>query len=143
MIDPILIPIVAIVLPVILVPIILGIRFKRYERELEHAERIKALELGRALPGDGSWWNLPRISVAIGAGVPMAVFFCTWQASASLHDPEPAWVGAGIVGLAAVVSGSLLAGRYFLGRDRSARPLGLDAKYRTEDDAYDVVSRRG
>src|SRR5262249_23690460 len=108
MIDPSVIPIVAIVMPVILVPIILGIRFERYKRELEHAERIKALELGRSLPGDGSWWTLPRISVAIGAGVPSAVFFCAWQASSSLHNPEPAWAFAGIVGLAAVISGSVL-----------------------------------
>jgi hypothetical protein len=143
MIDPILIPIVAIVLPVILVPIILGIRFERYKRELEHAERIKALELGRPFPGDGSWWSLPRISVAIGAGVPIAVFFCAWQASGTLHDPEPPWIGAGIVGVAAVVSGSLLAGRYYLGRDRSHQSVAADAKYRADEDAYDVVSRRG
>ena len=67
---------------------------QRYTRELEHAERIKALELGRTLRADDSWWTLPRISVAIGAGVPAVVFFCAWQASESLQDPEPAWICA-------------------------------------------------
>jgi hypothetical protein len=140
--DPNLMPMIIVLLPV-LIPIILGIRFERYKRELEHTERVKALELGRTLPGDGSWWTLQRISVAIGAGVPMAVFFCAWQASASLHDPEPAWVGAGIVGLAAVVSGSVLAGRYYLGHDRPSPRVGLDEKSPIDADAYDVVSRRG
>ena len=32
-----------------------GIRLERTKRELEHKERMRALELGRSLPGDGSW----------------------------------------------------------------------------------------
>jgi hypothetical protein len=139
-----LIPIVAIALPILLVPIILVIRYERYKRELEHAERIKALELGRTLHGDDSWWTLPRISVAIGAGVPAAVFVCAWQASESLHDPEPAWISAGIVGTAAVISGSMLVARYYLRHDESAHDTrGLDGKSRIDADAFDVVSSRG
>ena len=131
-------------LPIILVPIILGIRYARYKRELEHAERIKALELGRTLHADDSWWTLPRISVAIGAGVPAVVFFCAWQASESLQEPEPAWISAGIVGMAAVISGSVLAARYYLRRDESAQvACGLDGKSRIDADAFDVVSSRG
>jgi hypothetical protein len=144
MIDPLIIPIVAIGLPLILVPIILGFRYERYKRELEHAERIKALELGRTLRRDDSWWTLPRISVAIGAGVPAVVFFCAWQASESLQEPEPAWIGAGIVGVVAVVSGSVLAARYYLGRDESAHVgYGLDGKSQIDADAFDVASSRG
>src|SRR5262245_49333221 len=113
MIDPLLIPIAGIGLPIVLVPVILGIRHARYERELEHAERMKALELGRTLPRDEPWWTLPRISVAIGAGVPAAVFFCAFLASGELHDPEVAWVGASLVSLASVVCGTILAARHF------------------------------
>jgi hypothetical protein len=144
MIDPMVIPLVAIALPIILVPIILGFRHDRYKRELEHAERIKALELGRTLHRDDSWWTLPRIGVAIGAGVPAAIFFCAWQASESLKDPEPAWISAGIVGTAAVISGSILLARYYLRHDDSAHDTrDLDGKSRIDADAFDVVSSRG
>ena len=34
-----------------------GIRLERTKRELEHKERMMALELGRSLPGDGSWFS--------------------------------------------------------------------------------------
>ena len=55
----VLIPIVALAIPIVLVPVVLGICHARNERELEHSERMKALELGRALPGDESRWT-PR-----------------------------------------------------------------------------------
>ena len=58
-----IIPIVAMAIPIVLVPVVLGIRHARLERELEHAERMKALELGRTLPEDEPWWTPPRISV--------------------------------------------------------------------------------
>jgi hypothetical protein len=144
MIDPTLIPITAIVLPIVLVPIILGIRQERYKRELEHAERMRALELGRTLPQDEGWWSLPRISVAIGAGVPVLVFFCAWQASESMNDAEGIWAGASIVGLAAVISGSVLAGRHYRRRDSASHIAGdFNGKPMIHEDAYDVVSRRG
>ena len=144
MIDPILIPLAGIALPVVLVPVILGIRYARHERELEHAERIRALELGRTLPKDEAWWTLPRISVAIGAGVPAAVFFCAWQASLSQSDPTVSWVAASIVGLAAVVCGTGLSAWHFSRRDQSAHLAdGLPAKSQFDADAYDVVSSRG
>jgi hypothetical protein len=144
MIDPLLIPIAGITLPIVLVPVIMGIRYARYERQLEHAERIKALELGRTLPKDESWWTLPRISVAIGAGVPASVFFCAWQASESQGDPKVAWIAASIVGLASVVCGTGLSAWHFFPRDRSADlGDGYQAKSRFDADAYDVVSSRG
>jgi hypothetical protein len=143
MIDPMLIPIAAIALPVILVPIILGLRQARIERELEHAERMKALELGRTLPQDEGWWSLPRISVAIGAGVPAVVFFCAWQGSESLSDPRTPWVAASLVGLAAVVSGSTLAARHYLRHDEARQAAhGFNGKPLIDEDAYDFVSRR-
>jgi hypothetical protein len=143
MIDPMLIPIAAIVLPVVLVPIILGIRQARHERELEHAERMKALELGRTLPRDESWWSLPRIGVAIGGGVPAVVFFCAWQASETLDDPLPAWIAATVVGLAAVISGSVLSARHYLRGSGPAEIGGNNGKLHVDEDAYDVVSSRG
>jgi hypothetical protein len=142
MIDPMVLPICAFGLPVVLVPVIMGIRHARIERELEHAERMKALELGRTLPQDQGWLNLPRISVAIALGVPAAVFHCAWQASQSLSEPEPAWIAAGIVGVTAVVCGSGLTALHFF-RGHQAAGAGGQAKSHFDADAYDVVSARG
>src|SRR5262249_46304060 len=104
----------------------------------------KALELGRTLPQDEGWWTLPRISVAIGAGVPVAVFFCAWQASQSMDEPKVVWIGAAIVGLGAVISGSMLAARHLSHRDGlSQAGSAFQVKPRVDDGAYDVVSRRG
>ena len=35
--------------------IYLGLRQEKLKRELEHKERMKALEMGRSLPGDLPW----------------------------------------------------------------------------------------
>ena len=76
------------------------------------------------------------------AGVPSAVFFCAWQASESLQDPEPAWISAGIVGTAAVISGSILVARYYLRHDESVQDTrGLDGKSRIDADTFDVVEQ--
>ena len=144
MIDPMLIPLAGIALPVVLVPVILAIRYARYERQLEHAERIKALELGRTLPKDEPWWTLPRISVAIGLGVPAAVSFCAWQAGESQADPRVTWIASSVVGLAAVLCGSGLSVWHFSRVDPSATFADdAHAKSRFDADAYDVVSSRG
>jgi hypothetical protein len=134
------IPIIAMVLPVILVPIILGIKYARHERELEHAERMRALELGRTLPRDESWWSPGRICVVIGAGIPAGAFLSALAAGESLNDPEPAWIAAGIVSVAAVVSGSLLAHRHLPRRDEGRMVV---AKPEFDADAFDHVGTRG
>jgi hypothetical protein len=127
-------------IPIVLVPVILGLKHARLERELEHAERMKALELGRKLPADEPMPSPLWIIGAIGAGVPIGVFFCVFIAAGSLEDQTPAWVAAGIVGLAGVVSGSLLAHRHLLkGEVRE----DLNAKPSFDADAFDVVGTRG
>jgi len=139
------IPIVALLIPIILVPIILWQRHARIVRELEHAERMKALQLGRTLPKDEAWWSPSRISVAFGVGVPVGVFFCAWMASCEPGaSPFAIWTAASLVGVAGVVSGACLAYRQLentmagSGGDEFLREkLPMDA------DAFDVVGRRG
>lgn len=142
--DPLVIPIVGMVIPIILVPAILGLRHARLERELEHAERIKALELGRTMPQDEPWWTPARVCVAIGAGVPVGVFVCALLASRSIHHQEPIWAAAGVVGVVGVLCGTSLAGRYF---DQYARARSMldegSAKPVIEPEAFDVVGSRG
>src|SRR5215208_2675451 len=108
-----IIPLMGMAIPIILVPTVLGLRHARLERELEHAERMKALELGRTLPKDESWWSPSRISVAFGLGVPAFVFLCAVKASAEPHAwPVLIWTATSIVGLAGVLSGAVLAYRH-------------------------------
>ena len=142
--DPLILPIVTLAIPLILVPTILVIRQARLERELEHAERMKALEVGRTLPQDELWWTPAWICVAIGAGVPIGVFACAFLASQTTQDTQPVWVAACFVGVAGVLSGTYLAGRHFAqaARSQSIASDGL-AKPVLDADAIDVVSQRG
>lgn len=143
MIDPLVIPIVGMAIPMVIVPTSLYYRHARHLRELEHAERMKALAVGRSLPQDESWWSPPRLCLAIAAGVPASVFFVAFLASESLGFHEEIWLSAGIVGLAGVVSGSMLANRHLAAREwmRDNAPWG--SKPDVEADAFDVVSSRG
>lgn len=143
----IIIPLVAMSLPLILVPVILGLRHARLERQLEHAERMKALELGRMLPKDEPWWSPSRISVAFGVAVPVGVFYCAWMASKELNaSPIAIWTSASVVGLAGVISGARLAYRqieHSLGAPAASDPYLSTVKTPLDADAFDVVGRRG
>jgi hypothetical protein len=142
--DPLLIPIAGMAIPLILVPTILVLRHARLERELEHAERIKALELGRTLPQDEPRWTPARICVAIGAGVPIGVFGLAFLASQTVNDPQPVWVAAGFIGVAGVVCGTFLAGHYLTHDSPSKWVVNLgQTKPDVEADALDVVGSRG
>jgi hypothetical protein len=145
-----IIPIVGMAIPIILVPVILGLKHARLERELEHAERMKALELGRTLPKDVSLSAPSPIGMAFGVGVPVGVFFCAWMASTHENaSPVAIWASAGVVGLAGVVCGAILAYRQL--DTSSAGPRvenGLAGTGKPEIDAdhydaFDVVGSRG
>ncbi|CAN5787728.1 hypothetical protein BH23PLA1_BH23PLA1_03560 [soil metagenome] len=118
-------------------PIWLYMRNAARERDLEHTERMKALELGRSLPGDAPP-PPPRIAVAIGAGVPIGVFGVVWLAVLTTGtDGSFAWPAAGGVGLAAVICGSILA--YHLPHVTPA-PAEKPA---FDPEAYDAIAHRG
>jgi hypothetical protein len=145
--EAILIPIIALLIPIILVPVVLGIRYERQKRELEHAERMRALELGRMLPGDETWFTPAKISLAIGAGVPVAVFMLALTAAKAVGFREEIFVFAGLVGMTGVICGTILAHKAF--ELRSPSDPGLTAghasyaKPMVDDDAYDVTASRG
>jgi hypothetical protein len=121
--------------------IVLGQRHERRKRELEHIERMKALELGRTLPQDEPWWSPARIAWLIGAGVPLGAFLSVGLASRSVGYHEGMWIAAAMVGISGVISGSILAGQSLAHRKSSP---GFDAaKPDVDEDAYDVVSARG
>ncbi len=135
--SPFIIPIVALLIPMIIVPVVLGLRHAKLDRELEHAERMRALEMGRTLPQDEAWWTPARISVTIGAGVPIGVFLCAVMAIGLVGYREGIWVGAMAVGVTAVVCGTFLAAKSFNSRAFDPVKPMMDA------DVFDVAGSRG
>jgi hypothetical protein len=123
------------------VAIVLTQRHERRKRELEHIERMRALELGRILPQDEPWWSPARIALLIGAGVPSVAYLSVGLASTSVGYHEGMWIAAAIVGMSGVISGSILAGQS-LNRYKTSEPFDA-SKPSVEEDAYDVVSARG
>jgi hypothetical protein len=139
--NAILIPIVGMLIPIILVPVALGIRHARHLREFEHAERMKALDVGRTLPQDEHWDTPSKIAAFIGAGVPIGVFGFAWLTSMMTGFHQDIWMSAMSVGMVAVICGTILAAKHFA---RQAGAENLSAAKPTYDaDAFDVVSSRG
>jgi hypothetical protein len=122
----------------------LGIRNERLKRELEHKERMTALELGRTLPGEGPWLSPGRLGFLIAVVVPTIAFCFAWLASREVGYQEDVWKTAGLVGVMSVFCGSLLAGVGLMRQGQLSQPVNTPAsKPAVEEDAYDVVSARG
>jgi hypothetical protein len=136
-----IIPLAGIMLPMVLVPTIMGIRHARQKREWEHAERMKALDLGQPLPGGEVWPS--AAAIAIGAVVPIsALLIALIGGLAGAH--EEVAVPSTLVGFSGVIGGSILATRLIGNRNRAKRQdLYANGKPHMDPDAYDVVGRRG
>jgi len=125
------------------VPVLLHYRHERWKLRLEHERQLKALELGKALPGEGnreSWFSPIRVGMIIGAGVPLGAFLCAMITSVSSGFHDGVWIATSTVSLVAVISGSIVAGRAH-GQSSAAAEVG-EVKPFVEEDAYDVVSAR-
>src|SRR3954449_10341927 len=123
--------------------IYMGIRHDRYKRELEHKERMLALELGRPLPGDISWLSTQRIGFLMGAVVPVCLFGLSGLLTQTHGFHPNIWESSSIVGALAILSGAVLV---VIGGANESRNPGVGPrgeKVPVEDDAYDVVSARG
>jgi hypothetical protein len=147
---PLLIPIVALFIPIIVVPTAIVMKQAHRRRELEHAERIRALELGRTLPGDESVLSPEKLSAGIGIIVPIGSLLVGWMVCESQGYREEVWVLASVVALAGVIGGTILAAKHMGIRERErARAAGYHlpsqhGKVESYDpDTIDVVGRRG
>lgn len=127
---------------IIITAVVLGTRYARYERELEHAERMKALETGRTLPKDAPFWTPNRLCVAIAGAMPIALFVLAFVASGFEHELMPyAWSVAGALGGIGIICGTLLA--LLLPRvEVPTTPSPSTSKPLGDPDAFDVVSSR-
>ena len=144
---PLLIPIVALFIPIIVVPTAIVMKQAQRRRELEHAERIRALELGRTLPGDEPALSPEKLSAGIGIVVPLGSLLVGWLACESQGYRAEIWVMASVVSLAGVLGGTILASRQMGMRERE-RTRAAGYQMHTKGEAYDpdtidVVGRRG
>jgi hypothetical protein len=141
---------------VVITPIFLHFRGERRKRELEHIERIRAIDAGRPYPGENRFglpavprWVVPQlVAGSIGAVVPLGVFLFAFLTSLIGGFHKDIWIAAGMVGLGAVICGAVLAGTAFqapaAASDESERSNSyLNSKPHVDEDAYDVVSSRG
>lgn len=129
-------------------PVVLSMRHARRERELEHAERMKSLELGRPLPGDKAEQGIFPTNKGLGIAiwVPLGALGIAMAASANpmtaATSSQGIWMAAGAVGVAGVICGTILALRIPPG-DAGSEPTPRPEKASYDADALDVVSRRG
>jgi hypothetical protein len=135
-------------------PVFLHFRGERRKRELDHIERMRAIEVGRAFPGElkNSLLGLPKwavpylIALCIGAAVPLGVFICACLATIITGFHDLVWLASGLVGLGAVISGAVLASVTFQTTSEDAPDHSasyVDSKPLIDEDAYDVVGSRG
>jgi hypothetical protein len=136
-----IIPIVGMLIPIIIVPTALGFRHARYLRQVEHEERMKAMEMGRTLAEDLSW-TPTSVAMTIGGAVPIASMFIAYIASPKVGPSDTIWRAAGMIGVAGVICGSLLAAQLFSKANQAnSAPLAQKPEYDPEE--FDVVGRRG
>jgi hypothetical protein len=110
--------IVAAVMAVPITGIIVGVKYATKERELQHVERLKALEKGFLLDDVEEERRfrkgIMRLAAAIGVAVPICVVGAATGAVTGMERAESItvfliWTGAAAVGVAGVASGAWLA----------------------------------
>jgi len=144
--NPLAIPVTAILMPVLLVATILTLKHRQRRREMEHLERLAAIENG--LPTSaGEACTFWLAVTAIGFGVPLlaiAAAFFTSIAASYKDAPELAWIAATIVSLASLGCASGLGFLQLKRLDRAqSQALNQARKPAYDPDEFDVVSSRG
>lgn len=149
--SPFVIPIVAILMPLVLVPTVITLKHRHKRLEWEHKERMRALETRlpvsmRQAAGAGG-------VAAIGAGVPMIAVLGAFLTSLTVdptHFEDGVAVYALAWGCASMISGGAFVTSLILYRmqARAATEAYADAaaldngKLAFDPDAFDVVSSR-
>jgi hypothetical protein len=116
-------------------------------KEMEHFERIKAMEMGLAPPSAGLDWPGAAVCIAIGAGVPIGSFLVAWLAALTAPVPHAIWIAPMFVSFAAIGAARKLAYRLIDPRSKSKKPAYTKStptgKPEFDPDAFDVVGSRG
>jgi hypothetical protein len=149
--DVLLIPLTAILMPLVLAPTVMFMKARQERRKWEHLERMKALEANLPMPGlrvGASHWSI----AAIGAGVPTAAVVAALL-TPTVFTPASgdqiailaiAWGCALLISALAMGTSLILA---FMQKTASKHAESVDpfsnGKPVFDPDAFDVVSTRG
>jgi hypothetical protein len=148
--DILVIPIVAILMPLVLVPTIMTLKFRQSRKEWEHLERMRAMELGLRMPPDQVAGATKSIAW-IGAGVP--IFSICAALVACMDGPnsvDGVPLAAIVWGVAAMISGGALLTSlliaFAIARPRKPADspfVASNGKPAFDPDTFDVVASRG
>ena len=140
--------IVAILMPLVLVPAIMVLKHRHRRREWEHQERMRSLELGVPLV-QAQPWPAAAVAIALGLGTPAAAFLFSWLAVLTARAESEVFIAAMFVGLAGVVGGARLAlrlipaGTTLRPSEPPSRAAAPEGKPSFDPDTFDVAGRRG
>jgi hypothetical protein len=150
--DPLVIPVVAILMPLVLVPTILVMKHRQQTRKWEHLERLKAMETQLPIPLRQSIAGVGGVT-AIGAGVPaisvVGALLTTllWEPLAiadSAAVPAVAWGCALFISIGGMITSLKLAAmNQRAAKDAESSYALSNGKPVYDPDAFDVVSSRG
>ncbi len=136
------IPIIALLIPIVLVPSIVVTKMRMRARELEHRERMRALELGREFPSSASWLTAPMLALALGVLMPWGVFLAAALTPPRGAPPASIFIIAAVVAIMGVLSGAFIAHRHYA-RQTYWAATGLKDKAQAVDaDEYDFAGHR-
>lgn len=148
--DPILIPMMALLIPIVVVPTSLWFRHRMKVQQLEHAERIRAMELGLQPRQHAMGWPGAVVCLGIGAGVPIGSMLVALLAVVAADAPNEVFGIPLLISFGAIWAAKALAER-MLGADGAAgdqapsrvRAGHAAGKPAFDPDAYDVAGSRG
>jgi hypothetical protein len=146
-IDALWIPILGILMPIVLVPMIMILKHRTLQREWQHKERMRAIELGVPVPKAHSGGSV----AAIGAGVPIAAVLGAVATTLSYESPSGdevpmlgiVWGCAVLISAVGMITSLILAhigGR--TPRQSESFDPARNGKAAFDPDAFDVVSSR-
>jgi hypothetical protein len=147
--DPLIIPIVGILMPIVLVPTIQVLKHRQSRREWEHLERMRAMELGLRMP-PGELSGATKSIAWIGAGVPIfsvGTAFLTCVDGPTSVDGIPlaaiAWGSAAMISAGALFTSLAMA--FMIGRSRkpaNSSYVMSDGKPVFDPEEYDAMASR-
>jgi hypothetical protein len=150
--DPLYIPIVAILMPLFLVPTVLVMKHRHQRGKWEHLERLKSIEAQSPMPIRRAIERVGGIA-AIGAGVPaisvLGAFLTTliWEplpGDDAAAVPAIAWGCAVLISIGAMITSLKLVSMQHSAQKESEYAHSIDDHKPVYDpDAFDVVSSRG
>jgi hypothetical protein len=136
-------------------PVWFTMRHARFERQLVHTERMKAMELGlpfpdAAAPGGDTESTLARPWTLIGVWVPLIVFGATLGAAlwGEVSIPPGVWFAAGCIGVTGIICCTILLLQLPASTIADRSPGASSAKAPSpkpilDPDAFDTAGRRG